>query len=39
MPRVPKLGVYAAIALFVPGGSLMAFFLWVYHRRKIDGTG
>lgn len=34
MPMVRKFGVYAVIALVVPGGSLMAPFLWAYRRRQ-----
>jgi hypothetical protein len=28
-----KLGGYAAVALIVPGGSLIALFLWAFQRR------
>jgi hypothetical protein len=34
MPLVRKFGVYAVIALVVPGGSLMAPFLWAFRRRQ-----
>jgi len=34
MPMVRKFGVYAVIALVVPGGSLMAPVLWAYRRRQ-----
>ena len=33
MPLVRKFGVYAVIALVVPGGSLMAPFLWAYRKK------
>jgi hypothetical protein len=29
-----KFGVYALIALLVPGGSLMALLLWTYRRLQ-----
>lgn len=32
--KLRVLAPYAVIALFVPGGSLMAIFLWVYRRQK-----
>ena len=28
-----ELGLYAAVALFVPGGSLIAFLLWALRHR------
>ena len=28
-----ELGLYAAVALIVPGGSLIAFFLWALRNR------
>jgi hypothetical protein len=28
-----KLGGYAAVALIVPGGSLIALFLWAFQQR------
>jgi len=28
-----QLGLYAAVALIVPGGSLIAFFLWAFRHR------
>jgi len=34
LPTVRKVGVYAVIALIVPGGSLMALFFWVFRRRQ-----
>lgn len=31
---MPELGTYAAIALALPGGSLIAFSLWAFRRRS-----
>jgi hypothetical protein len=35
MQMVRKFGVYAVIALVVPGGSLMAPALWAYRHPRI----
>jgi hypothetical protein len=32
--RLRDLAPYAAIELFLPGGSLMALLLWLYRRQK-----
>jgi hypothetical protein len=32
--KLRDLAPYAAIELVLPGGSLMAFLLWIYRRRK-----
>lgn len=34
-----KLGTYVAVALIVPGGSLIAFFMWALrHRAALTGA-
>jgi hypothetical protein len=32
--RLRKIAPYAALELILPGGSLMAILLWLYHRQK-----
>ena len=35
--KLPNLAPYAAIALVLPGGSLIALLLWFYRRRQRAG--
>ena len=35
--KLRNLAPYAAIALVLPGGSLIALLMWFYHRRQVAG--
>jgi hypothetical protein len=37
--KLRELAPYAAIELVLPGGSLMAFLLWLYRRQKRASLG
>jgi hypothetical protein len=37
--KLRNLAPYAAIALFLPGGSMIALLLWFYRRQKANRLG